>query len=323
MMSVQASHQKEAQSRVVAVGSFVVDFSIRVPRLPQLGESLVGNEFYLGPGGKGTNVAVTVARQQQRASIIARVGDDQFADNAFDLYRKEHVDATHVQRTAGMPTAIAFACIEPSGDNAIAVYLGANEALSPDDVSQAELVFQQASVVITQFETPDETILRALLLGRSYGAQCILNPAPAHVLSRAHLPLIDILTPNKGEARVLVGIEPDDETVGLAELGRRLVEEGVRNVIITLGAEGCLLVASDADALHVPAYKVEVANTVGAGDAFNGGLAVGLSLGLSLPDAIERATVTAALSCRAMGSIAGLPTRTEVEEHLTRFSKSL
>ncbi|MBA2284062.1 MAG: ribokinase [Ktedonobacteraceae bacterium] len=322
-MSVQTRHHSDDQSQVVIVGSFVVDFSIRVPRLPHLGESLVGNEFYLGPGGKGTNVAVTVARQQQRSSLIARVGDDQFADNAFDLYRREHIDATYVQRTPGISTSIACACIEPSGDNAIAVYLGANEALSPADVSQAEQVFQQASVVMTQFETPNETILRALQLGHSYGAQCILNPAPARPLSHAHLPLIDILTPNKGEARVLVGLEPDDETVGLVELGRRLVEQGVGTVIMTLGAAGCLLMSSDADPLHIPAYKVDVVNTVGAGDAFNGGLAVGLSLGLPLPDAINRATVTAALSCRAMGSIAGLPTFAEVDEHLTRFLKTL
>lgn len=321
-MSIDAVHNQSTHSHIVVVGSFVVDFSMRLPRLLQRGESLVGSEFLLGPGGKGTNTAVAVARQQQEVKLIERVGDDQFASMAYDLYQQEHIDATYVLRTPGISTSLGFSCIEPSGDNAIAVYLGANQALSPDDVSRAEQVFHQASVVITQFETPDETISLAFRLARQHAACCILIPGPTRPFIADYFSLVDILIPNKGEARVLVGLKPEDESVGIAEVGRQLVEKGARNVIITLGGEGSLLVRPGEDPLHIPAYnEVDIVNTVGAGDAFNGGLAVALNQGLALPDAISRATVTAALSCRVMGSIAGLPTWAEVDEHLVRYTR--
>ena len=267
---------------LIVVGSFVVGITVRLPRMPYPGESLVGDLFDLGVGGKGTNLAVAAARQGKRVAIVARVGDDVFADMAFKLYRQEKIDDRGVLRTADEPTAVGLVYLQPNGENTIGAYLGANWRLTPADVATHIERHREAKVLATQLETPDETVLAALTLGRQREMCTILNPAPARPLPPDFLGSVDVLTPNEGEARLLVGLRPDDESVGMAEVGRHLLALGPKSVIITLGAKGCLLLQPGSEPLALPAYAVQPVDTVGAGDAFNGGLAVALIEGKPL-----------------------------------------
>lgn len=292
---------------VVVIGSFVVDVTVRLPRMPVLGETMVGDRFDLSPGGKGTNVAIAARRQGLQVLLVARVGDDQFADLAFELYAREGIDTRYVWRTPNEATAVSLVYLQRSGENTIGLYRGANWRLTPDDISQARHEIAGARVLVTQLEIPDQTVEAAVATGRQAGAQVILNPAPARPLRQELLAGVDVLTPNEGEARLLIGLRPDDPSVGTADVGRRLLELGPRAVIITLGARGCLLIEPKAEPLFLPAYPVEAIDTVGAGDAFTGGLAVACARGKPLFQAACWATVTAALATTGLGAIPPLP----------------
>lgn len=299
-------------TEIVVVGSFVVGVTVRLPRMPFPGETLVGDLFDLGVGGKGTNLAVTAARQGKRVAIVARVGDDDFAAMAGDLYRAEGIDSRGVLRTPGEKTAVGLVYLQPNGENTIGLYRGANWRLTPADIEAHITAQTSAHVLATQLEIPDDTVAAAVRLGRQQGLRVILNPAPARPLPQEILREVDILTPNEGEARVLAGL-PVNDTTPITEVARALLALGPRTVIVTLGARGCLLATPGATPLLLPAHPAQPVDTVGAGDAFNGGLAVALAEGRSLPEAARWANITAALSTRAVGAVGGLPARWEVE----------
>jgi ribokinase len=301
---------------VIVVGSFVMALTERVPRMPHVGESLVADLLDVGPGGKGTNLAVAVARQGKRVGLIAKLGADMFADVALRLYAEEGIATDFVSRDSREPTGVALVYLEPSGDNRIAVYRGANWLLSPEDVEAIAPHAADACVLTAQLEIPDATVAAAVALGRRLGAQVILNPAPARPLPAEILAGVDVLTPNEGEARLLLGLAPGDESVRPAEAARRLLASGPRAVIVTLGAQGCLIVQPDAQPVHLPAHPVTAVDTVGAGDAFSGGLAVALAEGKPLLEAARWANVTAALSVMHLGAIPGLPRRELVARHV-------
>jgi ribokinase len=214
---------------------------------------------------------------------------------------------------------VALVILEPSGENRITVYRGANWLLNKAEVEAIASKIGGAKVLATQLEISDEAAEAAVSLGRRHNLHVILNPAPARPLPREILANVDVLTPNEGEARLLCALSPDDASVGHADIGRRLLALGPRNVIITLGGEGCLLVQPHAEPVHLPAYRVPVMDTVGAGDAFSGGLAVALAEGKPLLDAARWANVTAALAVMHVGAIPGLPSRAAVAEHCARY----
>jgi ribokinase len=267
-------------------------------------------------GGKGTNLAVAAARQGKQTAIIARVGDDSFADMAYALYTQEQIDARGVQRTPGEKTAVGLVYLQPSGENTIGLYRGANWRLSARDVADHFHRHTSARLAATQLEIPDEAVAATVQLGQSSGMQVVLNPAPARILSSEVLASVDVLTPNEGEARVLAGLAPNDESVGIVDVARRLMQQGLRAVVVTLGSKGCLVVQQNAEPLEIAALPVQPVDTVGAGDAFNGGLAVALTDGLPLDQAAWWATVTAALATTAVGAVGGLPTRAQVIQSL-------
>lgn len=303
---------------IIFVASFVVGLTVRLPRMPYPGESLVADLFDMGPGGKGTNMAVAAARQGASIRVIAKVGDDSFAQLAFDLYQAEGIDTSHLIRTPGESTAAGLVYLQPNGENCIGFYRGANWTLTPQDIDRIEPEMQGAKVLVTQLEIPDEAVLHAVELGKRHNLRIILNPAPARPIDPAIFRFIDIITPNEGEARTLAGIAPDDASTDIGEVGQRLLDLGLLTVIITRGAQGCMIFERDSHPVEIPAYSVTPVDTVGAGDAFNGGLTVALSEGKSIREAARWANATAALSTTAVGSIRALPNRPQIEALLEK-----
>lgn len=304
---------------VAVIGSFVMALTTRLPRMPEAGESLIADLLDVGPGGKGSNLAVAVARQGARVGLVAKIGADLFGDVALKLYADEGIDSAYVVRASDAQTGVALIYLEHSGENRIGIYPGANAALSAAEVERIAQApgFASARVLATQLEIGDEAVAAAVKLGAAHGKIVLLNPAPARPLSSEILRHVDILTPNEGESRMLAGIEPG-AALSHVEVGRRLLALGPRTVIITLGEQGCLIVQRDGEPLHVPAFAVQAIDTVGAGDAFSGGLAVALADGKALPEAARWACATAALSVMHVGAIPGLPHRADVAALLQR-----
>lgn len=317
----QASMTNEGQLSmdVVVIGSYVMALTERLPRMPHAGESLVADLLDVGPGGKGTNAAVAMTRQGMQIGLIAKIGADMFGDYAMKLYASEGIDTRFVYRDSNEPTGVALVYLETNGENRIAVYRGANWLLTPAEVEAIAPHMAGAKVMTAQLEVNDEAVAAGFALGRKHGLITILNPAPARSLSSQVLSHVDILTPNEGEARLIAGLPPDDATKPMSEVAQQLLSMGPRTVIITLGAQGCLIAQQHAEPIHVPAYPVKVVDTVGAGDAFNAGLAVALCDGKSLLEAARWACVSAALSVMHVGAIPGLPNRATVEQHYANW----
>jgi ribokinase len=267
----------------------------------------------MGPGGKGTNQAVAAARLGADVRLLARVGDDLLAGMAYELYAAEEIESGHILRTPGERTAVGLVYLQHSGEHTIGVHFGAGWHLSPQDVRSAEQHLAPASVLVAQLEIPDETVAAASDLARRHGQLMLLNPAPARPVPPHILGAVDVLTPNESEARLLLGLRPDDESVGLEEIGRQLLVSGPQGVIITLGSRGCLVIQRDVPTAALPVHAVQTVDTVGAGDAFSGALAVALAEGRTLIDAARWASIAAALSTRTIGAIPGLPTRAAVD----------
>lgn len=298
---------------VTVVGSFAVGLTVRVPRFPVAGETLLGSEFDMGPGGKGSNQAVGAARLGASSRLVARLGRDIFADVALDLYRREGVDARRVVQTDETNTGVGLITLDDRGQNRIALHPGANALLSVEDVDRAEALIAESRVVLSVLEIPPETAGRAMEAGKRLGAITILNPAPAASLDADILSHVGILTPNESELRILCGLEPADPT-DTVELAARLQDRGVGRLVVTLGENGALIVYEDRRTEMVSGYPVEVVDTTGAGDAFNAALAVFLAEGRDLPEAVRIATFAGALTCTRLGVIPGLPLRADVEK---------
>jgi ribokinase len=298
--------------KVTVVGSFAVGLTLRAPRFPVKGETLIGSDFDMGPGGKGSNQAVGAARLGAESHLVAVIGEDLFGDVAVKLYDQEGVKAGHLRRTAERNTGVGFITLNAEGDNHIVLDMGANHLLAPEDVDRAEALIAASDVVLSVLEIAPRTVARAMALARQYGVTSILNPAPAQPLDDALLANVDVLTPNESELRVLLGLEPDDPTDTL-ELAHRLQGWGVRQLVVTRGGEGALIVTADGHTEHVPGRKVDVVDTTGAGDAFTCALGVALAEGKPLPEAVRFAVCAGALACTRLGVIPALPSRAEVE----------
>ncbi len=299
--------------RITVVGSYATGLTMKVERLPGTGETLLGTGYRVDYGGKGSNQAVGSARLGANVRFIARIGKDAFGEMALGLYRDEGIDVAQVKQTADAPTGVGFIMVEAaSGHNCIVIDPGANELLSADDISVCAAAFQSTSVVLTQLEIPVAAAEAAMRLGREAGAITILNPAPVRPLAPSVLQLVDVLTPNQVEAKVLTGRSPD-AAIEPEQLARELIRSGVKQVVMTLGERGALIVTSSSST-HVPAITVSPVDTTGAGDAFNAGLAVALASGTSLEAAVQFAVVTGGLAVTKEGVIPSLPSRNEIRQ---------
>ncbi len=308
------------RSRVAVLGIFAADVVSRVERLPRWHETLLGAGASLGPGGKGSNQAIAAARLGAETTLIAKIGADAFGDLARDLYASEGIDAAHLHVDPAAPTGVAVILVDDArGDNAIVVNPGAAALLTAAELDAAAPAIRGAQAFVTQLELPVALAQRAIAHARGAGVPVIFNPAPAVAFDRGLLAAIDVLTPNETEAAALVGFP----IAGIEEARRAaaaLRGEGVATVIVTLGERGAYLAGPEGEA-HVPAIAVpEVVDTTGAGDAFNGALAVALAERRPTADAVRFAAAAAALSVQQAGAARSMPTRAAVEALLRRQS---
>jgi ribokinase len=300
---------KAMTARIVVVGSFNMDLTAYIDRLPRPGETRVGSRFVAGPGGKGSNQAVAAARLGAEVTFIGRIGTDIFGETALKTWQQEGINTRYVVRDPDNATGVAPIWVsEETGENTIIVVLGANLALCPEDIDAAAEAIARADVLVTQLEGQPETMLYALEVARKQGVRTILNPAPAAPVSIERMENADIITPNETELEVLVGSHGG----ALDDAARSLLVRDDQLVLVTLGARGARRV-SRSEAADFPAFKVTPVDTTGAGDAFNGGLAVALAEGREIDEAIRFASATAALSVTRPGTTASMPMRAEVD----------
>jgi len=295
---------------IVVVGSYATGLTMRVQRFPGAGETVLGTGYRTDFGGKGSNQAVGCARLGAAVHFVAKIGNDAFGEMARRLYREECISVESLITAEDAPTGVGFILVEESsGNNCIALDAGANELLSAAEVENCDAL-QHARVVMSQLEIPVDTAGAALANAKKRGAIAILNPAPARALPDAVLQSVDILTPNESEACVLTG---RDCSAAPEALAADLIRRGVKNVVITQGEKGALLV-TPASSRHFPAMRVKAVDTTGAGDAFNAGMATALAFGASLEDAVQFGTITGGLAVTRHGVVPALPSRAEVME---------
>ncbi|MGE0609673.1 MAG: ribokinase, partial [Pirellulales bacterium] len=307
--------------RIIVLGSVNTDLVIRGKRLPRPGETVLGGTFFQAAGGKGANQAVAAARlARQPVVLLAAVGDDSFGQSALTALNRENLSIQYVRIVAGTASGVALIVVDELGENAISVASGANASLLPSDVDALpDELLSFAGVFMTCLESPLETVEHGLQRAKAAGMLTILNPAPAdnRICRPGLLRLVDVLTPNENEAAALAEVSVSDDASAVAA-AQRLQSLGCRAVIITRGAQGCLVVKND-EITRIPAPVVQAIDTTAAGDAFNGALAVALSEGQPLAIAAHFASTAAAISVTRQGAQPSLPTRREVEDcHVER-----
>jgi ribokinase len=303
-----------ARPKVFVVGSFNMDLSVRAPRMPTPGETILGGPFMTGPGGKGGNQAVAAARLGADVWMLAKLGRDGFGDQAQANLTREGIRPDFILRSDEAATGVAIIVVDESGENMIVVAGGANGRLTPADVEAARTAITSADALLVQLEVPIETVERACQIAHAAGVKVLLNPAPGRLLSHELLANVDVLTPNETEAALITGLP-----VGGAEAAEaaafKLIASGVGAVVETLGSKGALTVTAGG-AQRIQGRKVKVVDSTGAGDAFNGALAVALAEGKSIQDAVVFANAAAAIQVTRAGTAAAMPTCAEVEAFL-------
>lgn len=295
-------------AKIVVVGSFNADLTAYMQRMPRPGETVQGDTFMTGAGGKGSNQAVAAARLGAEVAFIGRVGADVFANIAYELWDAEGINYQHVGRDAEYATGVAPILVDSSGENMIVVVLGANSRVQKSDIDAAREVIAAADVLVAQLEINLDMVAYALETAKELEVTTILNPAPAAALPPETLALADYLTPNETELETLAG----DGATDVEAAARGLLTRPDQIALVTLGAQGAQIVAPGVSKV-VPSYKVEAVDTTGAGDAFNGALAVALAEGMDLEEALRFANAAAALSVTKPGAAPSTPYRADVD----------
>ena len=288
-----------------------MDLVAKAPRIPVIGETLTGTDFFMIPGGKGANQAVAAAKLGGNVVFVAKLGKDVFASKSLENFKSVNINTKHVEQLDDVPSGIAIIAIDDNGKNIIIVVPGANGKLSPTDVDKAESDIANAGVVVCQLEIPLETVEYAAKISHKNNVPFILDPAPAQPLSDELLSMVDVIKPNETEAETLTGIKVVDQT-SANKAADVLLSKGVKNVIITLGEKGFVIANNEAKEL-IGRIKVQAVDSTAAGDAFTGSLAYGLSTGKSLKDAAIYANAVAALSVTRIGAQSSMPTKEEVD----------
>lgn len=293
-------------AKVVVVGSLNMDLVARAQRLPRAGETLPGESFFTVPGGKGANQAVAVARLGGSVAMIGNVGDDDYGRQLHRALYVEGIDCQGVSTCPGVSSGVALITVDAASQNCIVIIPGGNGLLTPQSVQRFDALLQAAEVVICQLEVPADTVAWTLARAHELGKQVILNPAPATgPLPADWFSRIDYLTPNESEAEALTGVAVTDQD-SARRAGERLLQLGAGKVIITLGAQGALLVTANGHQ-HFPAPVVQPLDTTAAGDTFIGGFAAGLVRGLEEGEAIAFGQRAAALSVTRAGAQPSIP----------------
>ena len=305
--------------RIAVVGSANTDLITFADAFPRAGETLFGRNFDLGFGGKGANQAIAARLCGAEVLMLAKVGNDLFGEATVKNFSSFGIDTGHVQIVDGVPTGVAPIFVEPNGQNRIVVVKGANDRLTAADVDAAAPELRRVDTIILQFEIPLDTIYHTIRFARTYNIRCIVNPAPAVPANLAELTGADYFIPNETEAELITG-RPVHTIEEAAACAAALLEKGFRRVVITLGGRGSL-VADSAGHVHVPAFPVTAVDTTGAGDAFIGSLAVFLAEGMPERDAVDRASLYAALSTTRVGTQKSFQKRVDFDAEWVRRGK--
>lgn len=303
-------------AKIVVVGSFNTDLVSYLQRMPRPGETVHGDTFATGAGGKGSNQAVAAARLGAEVTFIGRVGSDVFANLAYEIWDAEGVSRDYVIQDPDHATGVAPILVDSQGENMIVVVLGANLNIQPSDIDAAKDRIAAADVLLAQLEINLDMVAYALKTAKKLGVATILNPAPATPLSSDTMQLADYLTPNETELETLSGQAGQDDVTGRA---RALLTRDGQTAVVTLGAQGAQIVSQN-QSVRLETFEVDVVDTTGAGDAFNAGLAVALAEGRDLPAAVRFANATAALSVTKLGTARSAPRRAEVDALITERS---
>lgn len=296
---------------VVVLGSMNMDLVATVARMPAEGETIMGDAFRTTPGGKGANQAVAAARLGADVRMVGRVGNDSFGPALLDGLRGHGIDVSSVAVDASNSTGIAMILLEPNGKNRIVAVYGANMACDEEQLQSARVAMEGADVLMLQLEVPMALSLAAAEYARSEGIRVVWDPAPARELPTEVFAAADILTPNQSEAEMLTGAPVVDRT-SAETAARAILARGTSVAIVKLGADG-LVYASTEGVFHLPAHDVNVVDSVAAGDAFGGGLAVGLAEGKTLREAISLGMAAGALAVTRSGAQDAMPSRAEVD----------
>lgn len=305
---------------VLVLGSINMDLVVSVPHLPRPGETLTGTQFNTVPGGKGANQAVACARLGAHTRLVGRLGKDAFGEMLSANLAREGVDVSGVKIDPSQSSGVALITLDAQGENTIVVVPGANGTIGEAELAEVRSILPGVRVLLLQLEVPMETVIQAARIAREHGILVILDPAPVLPLPAELFSLVDVLTPNETEAAALCGFTlNDDEDAERA--ARDLRARGIRQVIIKRGSHG-VTVYDGSGLAHYPAFHVVAVDTVGAGDAFNGALAVALAEGLPFAQAVRWGLAAGALAVTRSGAQSGMPTRAELEDLMQKQAPS-
>ncbi len=296
---------------VLVIGSANMDLVVSTGRFPQPGETIFGKKFEMFPGGKGSNQAVCCAKLGAKTYFIGKMGNDDFQKKLSLNMKNERVDIEHIFIDADESTGAALITVDGKGENEIVVISGSNMKLSPENIEEKRELFSKVKVVIAQLEIPLNTVLKAAEISKENDSVFILNPAPAKELPEELISTIDFLTPNETELELLSGIKVSDEK-SIEKAAEKLLEKGVKNIIVTMGDKGAYLINKNERKIF-PANKVDIVDSTGAGDAFNGAFAFALSNGEGIDKAIELAISVASFSVTKMGAQSSMPGLEEIK----------
>lgn len=299
-------------SKIVVVGSSNTDMVVKTERFPEPGETILGGDFYMFPGGKGANQAVAAARAGGKVTFICCLGDDLFGQNALKGYAKEGIDVDSVKIVENEASGVALITVNGEGENEIVVASGTNSLLSQEHLEARMGTISDAPIFLTQLETPIETVAFLSARCRAKNQKLIINPAPAQALDDAILNGLFLITPNETETKILTGIEVTDDA-SLENAGSAFLEKGVQNVIVTLGSRGSFFMNAT-ESFVVPTPKVKAVDTTAAGDVFNGVLTVCLAEGKGWKESMAFASKAAALAVTKMGAQDTAPTLEEINQ---------
>lgn len=298
--------------KIFVIGSCNTDMVVRSERIPALGETILGGRFMMNPGGKGANQAVAAARLGGNTTLVARVGNDMFGSKSVELYKKDGIDTSAIVIDDKAPSGVALIMVDAKGENCISVAKSANDELSVEQVKAIENKMNKDDILVVQLEIPQETVDYAVRVAHERGLRVILNPAPARTLPSSIYSVLYMIVPNETEASLLTGVEVID-TDSAKAAAAILSSRGVKTVVITMGRQGALVYEDGACEL-VPAFKVKAADTTAAGDTFCGAVAVALSEGRSVREAVLFGNRASSIAVTRLGAQASVPTRAEVDE---------
>ncbi|MGN1215772.1 MAG: ribokinase [Candidatus Cryptobacteroides sp.] len=303
--------------KILVLGSSNTDMTVKTAALPAPGETVLGGDFTMSPGGKGANQAVAATRAGGEVSFICKVGRDQFGDNALAHYSKEGIDISASLRS-DKPSGVALITVDRDAENCIVVASGANADVSVEDVRNCRAVLQSCSILLMQLEIPVPAVIEAARIAFEAGAVVVLNPAPYCELPEEIFHYVSLFIPNMTELSSFSGVKVSDVDSAVEAAGV-LFGKGVGKMIVTMGSRGSLIVEKDGYEF-VPAMKVDAVDTTGAGDTYCGALCVALAEGRTLPEAARFATASSAISVTKMGAQTAIPTRKEIDAFLNSNS---